>query len=371
MLDKGKIRIALLLTLMAAALAVLIYYISTPEQTHEHAPIPENGIFSTLQHEHLYSDLVKSFNSDPESPIVCYRKNHRNFYIIIFFLSFILLLLTTFFLFRFRRLSTLVKKKNSELEQVYGELNSSIEYASNLHKVVLPYAKMKELLPASFVLNQSCQKIGGDFFWVSRHGDVTVLGVIDCTGHGVPGALISMVSFDLLKRIIHEGNCEDPAAILRQLNQEFIAVFDPSGNKLHDGLDIALAGINDREGRMVFSGAGNGIYSTDGHTWSEIKGHRQGIGGYVHTEAPSFENHVVPFDHDSTYYLFSDGFPDQFGGAANKKLGKKRVRELLMSLQEQDIGMQGERVRNFLEEWKGSREQNDDITVIGFKIQKR
>lgn len=369
MLSKSGIRITLLLVAITAALAILLYYISTPETTHEHHADHEGySSFENVKHEHLYSDLVNSFNSNPESPIVCYRKNHRNFYVIIFFLAFVLLSLTTFFLFRFRRLNALVKRKNSELEQIHGELNASIDYASNLQKVVLPYAKVKELLPESFVLNYACQKIGGDFFWVSKHGEVTVLGVLDCTGHGVPGALISMISFDLLKRIIHEGNCENPAEILNQLNQEFVAIFDPSGNKLHDGLDASLVSIHRGTNRILFAGAGNGFYFTDGQEWNELKGSRQGIGGYAHEGREIFENKEIQGDTAHTYYLFTDGFPDQFGGPNNKKLGKPKVREFLKSQQGEAMERVGQTVSAFLREWQGKNEQNDDITVIGFKL---
>lgn len=360
----------MLIASMGAAIVFLIYFISTPAHTHEqhqpgNAPLHAD---QTLQHERLYSDLVNSFNSDPESPIVCYRKNHRNFYIIIFFLSFVLLLTTTFFLFRFRRLNALVKRKNTELEFVYGELNSSIEYASNLHNVVLPFAKLNSLIPSSFVLNKSCQKIGGDFFWVSRHDHVFVLAVVDCTGHGVPGALISMSSFDILKRIIHKGNCENPSEILELLNSQFLSLFNPTENQLHAGLDIAMVSVNERDGKVNFAGAGIDLYYTDGESIQEVKGRRSGIGGHESPQKNGFQNIDVTFDPRFSYYLFSDGLPDQFGGRDNKKLGKRGVKELLVSLEIEPIETRLEIVERFILNWQGQNEQIDDMTLIGFKV---
>jgi serine phosphatase RsbU (regulator of sigma subunit) len=218
------------------------------------------------------------------------------------------------------------------------------------------------------VLYKPCQKIGGDFFWISRHEKALVLGVIDCTGHGVPGALISMASFDLLKRIINESNCHDPAEILSQLNTEFISLFDPTANKLHDGLDIALVSMNEVDGRLLFAGAGNGLYFSDGQSIQEIKGRREGIGGYEYTQKAEFENVEIPYNAELTYYLYSDGLSDQFGGPQNKKMGRQRLKEFLIKLEGETMERRLRKVQTFFAEWKGENEQIDDVTLIGFKV---
>lgn len=325
-------------------------------------------------HGHLYEDIVKSFNQDPESPIVCYRKNHRNFYLIIFGLVLVMLLFATYSLIRIKRLSKVVVKTNqelekshSELELLHGELESSLDYAKNIHDVILPEADLRKYLPESFAFHSSSQKIGGDFYWCSECDGKIIVAVIDCTGHGVPGALISMISYNLILESVEETEIFCPKQILENLNEKFNRIFNQS-KAVNDGMDISMCVIDPKERLMKFSGAGNPIYMVSGGELAEVKGVSQGIGSDTLRGKPDYEVHLLPYDKEATYYLFSDGYADQFGGEKDKKLGRKRMKALLTELDLQSVEEKEKQIKNYLRQWQGDRPQTDDITLVGYKL---
>jgi len=359
-----------------AAIALTIIYSMPESEEHTHESNSSSTVsfasFDSTKHEHLYTDFLNSFNEDPQSPIVCYRKNHRNFYVIIFILVVLLLLFISFSFVKIKRLNkivheqnTLLKDKHHELEIVHQELDDSIDYAKNIHNIVLPFTELKTHLPESFIFHASSHKIGGDFYWCSKKNNLTIVGVVDCTGHGVPGALLSMISFNLIGEVLATETCSSPKEMLDQLNEKFNAVFHQGEHQLNDGLDISMCFIDSSKKKIQFSGAGSQLLYEVGGVVHEIKGVAKGIGHFEFKEI-AYENHQIPYEQNATYYLFSDGYPDQFGGEHSKKFGKRRMKSLLEQLANTSIQEKGTTIENEFTNWKGANAQTDDVTVLGF-----
>jgi serine phosphatase RsbU (regulator of sigma subunit) len=226
--------------------------------------------------------------------------------------------------------------------------------------------------------------VSGDFYWVSKRDNRIVVVAADCTGHGVPGAFMSMLGITLLDEIVNKRNITNPGIILNRLRDEVIESLQQKGKKgeQKDGMDIAVCTIDKVSSRMQIAGANNPVYQirsssvtgsvtngleTDSHVeLTEIKGDRMPIG--IFDEMGEFKVHEIPVLEGDTYYLFTDGFPDQFGGQKRRKFSYKQFRNLLIKIQPLSMDDQKTFLENSLNEWKGSEGQTDDILVIGFRI---
>jgi len=242
-------------------------------------------------------------------------------------------------------------------------------------------------LPEHFVYFQPRDIVSGDFYWFHAERGASFIAVCDCTGHGVPGAFVSMIGNDLLNQIIIEKGLQTPGEILTQLNNGVKSVFTREGEeqKSKDGMDMALISLNfkqDLQGfqnleglnTLQFAGANNPLYIVRNGELSVIDGDKTAIGGDTEKDF-NFTNHKIDLKKGDTIYMFSDGYQDQFGGDTDnqqfgkgKKFMKKRLSKLFLSIQGKSIQEQKEIIHKTMMNWKGDLEQTDDICVIGVRV---
>ncbi len=264
-----------------------------------------------------------------------------------------------------------IEVKNKELEVLYKHVTDSIRYAKRIQESILPPdTVIKKLLPESFVLFKPKDIVSGDFYWISEKNGNVIFSAVDCTGHGVPGAFMSLVGYNLLKEIIDNMQELNAAHILDRLSagvRSTLHQFDKSAAK--DGMDIALCIINYNTMEMQFAGAFNPAFLIRRSVMQEIKADKILIGySYNEDETKNYTNNVIKLEKGDLIYVSTDGFPDQFGGPSGKKFMVKNFRTLLMDIHRFNLSEQKNALENRFEQWKGNLEQIDDICVIGVKI---
>lgn len=253
------------------------------------------------------------------------------------------------------------------IEEKNNEVMDSITYARRLQDAVLPAAKqVKEAFPDSFVLYIPKDVVSGDFYWMEETPEFYFLAVADCTGHGVPGAMVSMVGHNGLNRCIHEFALIDPGEILDKLNTLVEQTFDKGDENIKDGMDIALIRLDRSGEQLAFSGANNPLYIVRNGELLEIKGNKQPIG--KHTDRTPFETHTQRLAPSDRLYVFSDGYADQFGGPRGKKFKYRPFKELLIKMEGDSMSQQANTLREHFVDWRGQLEQVDDVCVIGLRV---
>ncbi len=261
-----------------------------------------------------------------------------------------------------------LEQANLRIQQEHKHVTDSITYAKKIQVALIQrQKKLNSYFPENFVLFQPKDVIGGDFYIFEQMPQALVLGVGDATGHGVPGALVSMLAFSFLTQIISR-NPQTPAEVLEALRHEFISIFVGSEKKrpIYDGVDIALAFIEPQRRKLVFAGAHMPLVLIRDQEFMEIKASRNFI-GYSKHKLP-FENTEVDIQDGDRIYMFSDGFYDQFSSDNNSKFYRRNFYKLLLSTSHLSMEEQGLILRKTLEEWKGNEVQTDDVTVLGVKI---
>jgi len=265
-----------------------------------------------------------------------------------------------------------LEQQKEELDIQNTSMTDSINYAKHIQEAMLPSEYLfNKLLPNSFILFQTKDIVSGDFYWIAQRGTKTFVAAVDCTGHGVPGAFMSIIGFDLLKNIVKERGVEDPAEILNQLNYGVSDTFRKNNTNEHnvrDGMDMAICVIDRAKRTLEFSGAMNPLCFIREDSISIIKGNRFSIGSFNDNENNKFENHVIKYKSGDTIYLFSDGYADQFGGPLGKKFKQKRFLHMLLNIHHLPASKQKIELKENFDNWKGQIEQVDDVLVIGFKL---
>lgn len=271
-------------------------------------------------------------------------------------------------------LEFLVRQKTNELSKALSELRTqtleltdSIGYAKRIQKAILRHpASIKEILPESFFIYKPKDIIAGDFYLAEKIDDKIVLVVADCTGHGVPGAIISVVCGNALKRAIRKVGLVDTAKVLEQTRDYVIETFEGSDEDIKDGMDIALCIIDPKTYLLNYAGANISLHYISNGTLIEVKADKQPVGNHV-IKLP-FTNHCIQLQKEDSIYLFTDGIPDQFGGAKGKKFKYQQLRELIQSNQHLSMQQQGTQLQTAFELWKGDLFQVDDVCLIGAKL---
>ncbi|KAA3606491.1 MAG: HAMP domain-containing protein [Calditrichaeota bacterium] len=251
-------------------------------------------------------------------------------------------------------------------------LLSSIRYAQRIQEAILPLkSKMKESLPEHFIIFKPKDNVSGDFYWLSQIKEKTVIAVVDCTGHGVPGAFMSMIGNTLLNHIVNERLIFDPAEILVNLHKGVRTALKQERNELDttDGMDVCLCVIDSGEKTLSFSGAKRPLYLVENDKFIEIKGDRKSIGGLQKEVHREFTTHTKLIENDVVLYLTTDGFGDQ-SNPEGKKFGTKRLKEFINKISIENINTQKELVIEELANHQLEEEQRDDITVLGIKLLK-
>ncbi len=276
-----------------------------------------------------------------------------------------------------------IENKNLDLETANHEITAqkniieeknvkiidSIRYARRIQETILPPQSMiNRLLPDSFVLYRPKDIVSGDFYWLTETDDNKVLvSAIDCTGHGVPGAFVSIVGHNSINRVVKEFDITQPAAVLDKLNELVVKSFSKQQeHEVKDGMDMALCMLDQENMILEYAGANNPLYLVRNGELSITKADKQPIGAYENRKA--FTNHRFELQKGDVIYIFSDGYIDQFGGPRGKKFMSRRFREMLLQIHNLPPMEQKEFLNKTIVEWMDKEEQIDDILVIGIRI---
>jgi serine phosphatase RsbU (regulator of sigma subunit) len=257
-----------------------------------------------------------------------------------------------------------------EVEEKNEEILDSISYAKRIQDAILPpIEKFNALLPNSFILYKPKDVVAGDFYWLEEVGDKIIFAAADCTGHGVPGAMVSVICHNALNRSVREFGLIDPAKILDKTRELVIETFESSvggEGEIKDGMDISLCCFDKKSAELQYAGANNPLYLFRNGELKETKADKQPIGAY--TKPFPFSNHSISLIQGDQLFIFTDGFVDQFGGEKGKKFKYKNFRDLLLRYQDEKAGKQQILLDTAFEKWKGGFEQLDDVCVIGVRI---
>jgi serine phosphatase RsbU (regulator of sigma subunit)/uncharacterized protein HemY len=288
-----------------------------------------------------------------------------------------------------------ITSQKEMIEEKNHDIMDSIKYAKRIQEAILPPEQViKESLNNSFILYKPKDIVSGDFYWMKQVDNKILFSVVDCTGHGVPGAFVSIIGHSGLNRSINEFGLKQPARVLDKLNEIVHEAFSQQTEikegQVRDGMDVALCSLNPDTMELEYAGANNPLWvvRSDGENGSsfttddntevppssslspfslyEVKATKQPIGAYENTE--SFTNHRIQLQKGDTIYIFSDGYADQFGGKRGKKFKNKQFKELLLSIQNKPMDEQRMAINQTFENWKGELEQLDDICMIGVRI---
>ncbi len=269
-----------------------------------------------------------------------------------------------------------IVQQNEQLEILYKHITDSIRYAKRLQQAILPPdAVFKVAFPKSFVLFRPKDIVSGDFYWILKRGDISFVAAVDCTGHGVPGAFMSIVGHNLLREIVNNAEPDiTPSVIMDKMSKGVVQILharsggEDSSQQTKDGMDMSLCMINFKKMELQFAGAYNPLYFIRNGSITQYKADKFPIGLRSEEEIRNFTNNVIQLKEGDSFYIFSDGYADQFGGPKGKKFMTGNFRDLLLKTSKLPIEAQKEHLNKTLESWKGNLEQVDDVLVMGFQI---
>ncbi|OFY83083.1 MAG: hypothetical protein A3F72_19005 [Bacteroidetes bacterium RIFCSPLOWO2_12_FULL_35_15] len=320
---------------------------------------------------------IKLLNKDKEIQAANFQKQQIITWLIAFGLLIVLLL--ALFIFRQYREK---QKANVALEIAYHQIEEknkditdSINYARRIQTAILPEIEnIKKQFPDIFIFYQPKDIVSGDFYWFTEKNGICILAVADCTGHGVPGAFMSMIGNDMLTQIVIEKGITQPNVILTHLHEgvKYALKQDVELNETRDGMDIVLVKYYFEDGKYLleYSGALRPLWliSKNQNELTEYKPDKHSIGGADSNDQRQFTNHTIVLEKGDTFYLSTDGYADQFGGEFGKKMMTKNMKDLLFSIQSLTMDQQKDELKKALSKWKKDRQQVDDILVIGIRV---
>jgi serine phosphatase RsbU (regulator of sigma subunit) len=260
---------------------------------------------------------------------------------------------------------TMVEQAHFKLEEKNQEIIDSINYAKRIQTAILPPDKIvKRYLPNSFILYKPKDIVAGDFYWLEGRENGVFFAAADCTGHGVPGAMVSVICNNGLNRSVREFGLTDPGEILDKTREIVVKEFEKSEEEVKDGMDIALCTLQGKT--LKYAGAHNPLWIVSNGELTEIKANKQPVGKFE--PATHYDTHSIELKSGDTVYIFSDGYADQFGGDKGKKFKAKQLKDLILSIQDLSMDDQKQRLDESFENWRGKLEQLDDVCFIGVKV---
>ncbi len=284
-----------------------------------------------------------------------------------------ILLFTVYQRYRFKqKANLLLEKQKKEIQEQHLLITDSIDYAKTIQDALLPNdTRIKELFPESFIFFKPKDIVSGDFYWIREKDNKIICIVADCTGHGVPGAFMALLGINILDDIINKVQVH-AASILTKLNTEItFTLSQQNANTLNinHGMDIAILIVDKYTMEAQYAGAHNSLYFIRNGQFNELKADKMGIGTATVATTPTlFTNHVLELEKGDVFYLFTDGFPDQIGGPNKKKFYYPPFKKMLVHIHQIDMNQQKNILNKTITEWRGEREQMDDILIMGIKI---
>jgi serine phosphatase RsbU (regulator of sigma subunit)/Tfp pilus assembly protein PilF len=285
------------------------------------------------------------------------------------------LLVASFFYWQYRnkkRTSDILEIQNAEITLQKKSITDSINYAKKIQDSILPpESQIRRVLPNSFILYEPKDVVSGDFYWLDSRDKLSIFAAVDCTGHGVPGAMMSVVGFNLLNQAVNEMGLTKPSDILHHLDFGVNKLLRQSdeGNSVKDGMDIALCTYDSTNRKLQYAGVFNPAYIISKGEFIQLKPDKFPIGINADGVTDDYTNHEHQLFPGDMIYLFSDGYADQFGGSMGKKYKYTRFRDLLMKIHSLSVEEQKNYLRDEYVSWKGNLEQVDDILVIGVRVE--
>lgn len=265
-----------------------------------------------------------------------------------------------------------IELQSQKIEVFYKQVTDSIRYAKRIQEAILPPDSfVKKLLPDSFVLYKPKDIVSGDFYWFEELNGKALFAAVDCTGHGVPGAFMSIVGYNLLKQIVSKHQNTQPSFVLDELSKGVSETlhqrnFEESTSK--DGMDITFCSFDQKNYELEFAAAFNPLFLVRDGEMFEIKGNKFPIGIFLEKETKKFTNHKLKVKKGDVIYIFSDGYADQFGGAKGKKFMQNQFRNLLFDIHIKPMPEQKRILDQTIEHWRGNEDQVDDILVMGMRV---
>ena len=269
-----------------------------------------------------------------------------------------------------RRAHRLLEQQNEKIEKQNKKITDSIEYAKRIQTALFPpVEKRKGILPDHFILYKPCDIVSGDFYWMAKKDKRVFIAVADCTGHGVPGAFMSMLGVAILCKTVNKKAAVYASGILNQLRGRIIHSLHQRGRKdeARDGMEMALCIIDFEQLKIQFAGAHRPLYIIRNNELMEIKGDKMPIG--IHEgKRRTFTNHEVLLEQDDCIYLSTDGYADQMGGPNRKSFKTKYLKDLLLKNHHREMQEQHRILESTIEDWRGELEQIDDMLLMGIRV---
>lgn len=267
----------------------------------------------------------------------------------------------------------LVESKNVVIEEQNHEIQSSIRYAKNIQEAILPKLDKPNTHGDHILIYFRPRDIvSGDFYWVAEKEGRLIVAACDCTGHGVPGAFMSLIGSTILDKIVFDRNIKDPATIMSQMDEGVSESLKQQENEMRDGMEAGLCSIDFSTGEILYTGAKRPLFlyrkTENGFVLEEYKPDKYSVGGYTEAGEKIFNTQTINAVTGDMLYMFSDGIIDQFDAENKKRISTKRLRELLATLAGLPISVQKERIHDFIESWKKDTHQTDDILILGVRL---
>lgn len=260
-----------------------------------------------------------------------------------------------------------VEMQKELIQEKNTEITSSIQYAQRIQEAILPSdSKINDALPENFVLYLPKDIVAGDFYWLESTNNKVIFAVADCTGHGVPGAMVSVVCHNALNRCVREFGLSKPNEILDKCRELVVASFESKKHDVKDGMDISICALRRDTLTLEYAGANNDLYVLQNGMLNEVHADRQPVGKY--RGAKPFQSHQIQLNKGDHIYLFTDGFADQFGGEKGKKFKYKHFKDLLLQTSASNLSDQKLKIQQVFEDWRGDIEQIDDVCIIGVRL---
>ncbi len=312
----------------------------------------------------------ETFFGNEEMYQVCYPKDHRSVFIFIIIFSISTFVLALLVIYIKTSSNKKLKEKNAIIAEQNKDLIDSINYSLRIQQAILPDRSTEELvLKNGFVLYKPKNIVSGDFYWLHKQEDILYIAVIDCTGHGVPGALLTMLAYNAINKAVLEKEIKDPTLILDSMNTDVkTALKQDKHNPIQDSMEVALISLNTITNQLLFSGANLSLTYIKNGELNIINGGKCSVGSVQDSAIELPKTHAISLNHGDWFYLYTDGYADQFGGEKGKKFKYKQLEQLIFENYKKSPSQQHSILSTSIIQWRGVLEQVDDITVIGVSI---
>lgn len=330
----------------------------------------KESLYQKEKNKHEIDNLKKNAEID------ALQLSRTNFLVAFLVAAVVIVLISILFLLRRNKTKQLANDKleqqNAEITLQKKSITDSINYAKRIQDSILPPEnQIKRVLPNSFILYEPKDVVSGDFYWLDSRDNFSIFAAVDCTGHGVPGALMSVVGFNLLNQAVNEMGLTKPSDIIHHLDYGVNKLLRQSdgGNTVKDGMDLALCSYDSSTRKLQYAGVFNPAYIITKGEFIQLKPDKFPIGINSDGVTDNYTNHECQLYPGDMIYLFSDGYADQFGGPMGKKYKYTRFRELLLKIYQRPCEEQMQTLKKEFVDWKGGLEQVDDILVIGVRVE--